>query len=251
LAALLVIGFTGYRNFRHRHALARQQDQLQQQRIRVLEKDQLLVATDAMLKAQEEERSRMAKDLHDGLGGLLSGVKFSLVNMKDHMLINKADSAVFDRSLDMLDTSIRELRRVAHNMMPEALVKFGLDEALKDYCNAINTANLMRLQYQSFGLEERMDQSVEIIVYRVIQELLNNALKHASATEALVQVMRRENRLSITVEDNGKGFDMRCLEYNKGAGWTNIYNRVNYLKGKIDLSAQPGKGVSVNIELIV
>jgi len=251
LVALLVIGFTGYRNFRHRHALARQQDQLQQQRIRVLEKDQLLVATDAMLKAQEEERSRMAKDLHDGLGGMLSGVKFSLVNMKDHMLINKADSAVFDRSLDMLDTSIRELRRVAHNMMPEALVKFGLDEALKDYCNAINTANLMRLQYQSFGLEERMDQSVEIIVYRVIQELLNNALKHASATEALVQVMRRENRLSITVEDNGKGFDMRCLEYNKGAGWTNIYNRVNYLKGKIDLSAQPGKGVSVNIELIV
>jgi len=251
LAALLVVGFMVYRNFRHRQVLSRQQDLLQQQRIRELEKDRLLVATDAMLKGQEEERSRMAKDLHDGLGGLLSGVKYSLIHMKDNFVIDHNHAAVFDRSLDMLDTSIRELRRVAHNMMPESLVKFGLDEALKDYCNAINNANMVSLKYQSFGLETRLDQNTEIIIYRIIQELLNNALKHASAKEVLVQLVRRDNRLSITVEDNGKGFDAGSLEQNKGAGWANIYNRVNYLNGKLDLHTEPGEGVSVNIELTV
>ena len=127
LAALIIVGFLGYRNLRHRHQLAKQQDELQQQRISELEKDKQLVAVDSMLQGQEEERSRLAKDLHDGLGGLLSGVKFSLSNMKDNLIITPDNMAVFERSLDMIDTSIQELRRVAHNMMLEMLTKFGLD----------------------------------------------------------------------------------------------------------------------------
>ncbi|MEO5592009.1 MAG: histidine kinase, partial [Chitinophagaceae bacterium] len=119
LTALLIVGFLGYRNIRNRQQLAKQQDELHQQRIRELEKDQQLVAVDSMLKGQEDERSRLAKDLHDGLGGLLSGVKFSLINMKDNLIITPDNMAVFERSLDMIDTSIKELRRVAHNMMPE------------------------------------------------------------------------------------------------------------------------------------
>jgi two-component system NarL family sensor kinase len=133
ITALLVVGFLGFRNLHHRHKWAKQQDELQQQRIRELEKDKQLVAVDSLLKGQEDERSRLAKDLHDGLGGLLSGVKFSLSNMKDNLLITPDNMDVFERSLDMIDTSIRELRRVAHNMMPEMLTKFGLDEALKEY----------------------------------------------------------------------------------------------------------------------
>src|SRR6185436_16432928 len=125
--------------------------QLQQQRISELEKDRQLVAVDSMLKGQEEERSRLAKDLHDALGGLLSGVKFSLSNMKDNLIITPDNMTVFERSLDMIDTSIKELRRVAHNMMPEMLVKFGLDEALKEYCNSINATKLLTVNYQSFG----------------------------------------------------------------------------------------------------
>ena len=150
-AALLITGFLGYRNFRHRQQLAKQQDELQQQRIRELEKDKQLVAVDSMLKGQEEERSRLAKDLHDGLGGLLSGVKFSLSNMKDNLIVTPDNMAVFERSLDMIDTSIQELRRVAHNMMPEMLTKFGLDEALKEYCNTVNATKLLAVKYQSLG----------------------------------------------------------------------------------------------------
>ncbi len=248
LAALLIVGFLVYRNLRHRHQLAKQQDELQQQRIRELEKDKQLVAVDSMLKGQEEERSRLAKDLHDGLGGLLSGVKFSLSNMKDNLIITPDNMAVFERSLDMVDTSIRELRRVAHNMMPEMLTKFGLDEALKEYCTTINTTKLLIVRYQSLGMVTRLDKSTEIIIYRIIQELLNNILKHAAATTAIVQLIKEDGRFSIIVEDNGKGFDSALLKDNKGTGLTSIQSRVDYLKGQLDIHSEAGKGTLVNIE---
>lgn len=251
VAALLLVGFLIYRNLRHRNLLAKQQDEIQQQRIRELEKDKQLVAVDSMLKGQEEERSRLAKDLHDGLGGLLSGVKFSLSNMKDNLVITPDNMAVFERSLDMIDTSIKELRRVAHNMMPEMLTKFGLDEALKEYCNTINATKLLAVKYQSHGMTARLDKSTEIIIYRIIQELLNNTLKHAAATESFVQLIREDSRLNIVVEDNGKGFDANLPENNKGAGWANIRSRVEYLKGQLDIHSEPGKGTLVNIEFNV
>ena len=251
LAVLLITAIIGFRNFRNRQLLAKQQDELQEQRIRELEKDKQLVAVDSMLKGQEEERVRLAKDLHDGLGGMLSGVKFSLMNMKTNLIISHENVVIFERSLDMLDTSIKELRRVAHNMMPESLSKFGLDEALKDYCDNINNAQIVQVNYQSFGMEQRLDTNIEIIVYRIIQELFANIFKHAGATEVILQLVRDEGRLSITVEDNGKGFDVKMLEQSKGAGWANIRSRVDYLKGKLDLLSEAGKGTSVNIELHV
>jgi two-component system NarL family sensor kinase len=247
LAVLVIAGFLGYRVFRNRHLLAKQQDELQQQRIRELEKDKQLVAVGSMLQGQEEERSRLAKDLHDGLGGLLSGVKFSLSNMRDNLIITPENMTVFERSLDMLDTSIKELRRVAHNMMPEMLTKFGLDEALKEYCNTINTTNVLSVKYQSVGMNARMEQPVEIIVYRIAQELLNNIMKHAAATEAMVQLVKEEDRLSIVVEDNGKGFDTSVND-SKGAGLMSIQSRVDYLKGHLEIHSEAGKGTLINIE---
>ena len=251
LAALFVIGILGYLNFHNRHLLSKKEVELQQKQISELEKDRQLIAVDSLLKGQEDERSRLAKDLHDGLGGLLSGVKFSLSNMKDNLIITADNMAVFERSLDMLDTSIKELRRVAHNMMPEMLTKFGLDEALKEYCHTINATNLLAVKYQSLGMDLRLNTSVEIIVFRIVQELLNNIMKHAAATTALVQVIREENRLNVVVEDNGKGFDARLTENSSGAGWVNIRSRVDYLKGQLDIHTQLGKGVLVNIEFKV
>ena len=251
LAALLIVVFLGYRNLRHRQLLSKQQDQLQQQRIRELEKDKQLVAVDAMLKGQEDERSRLAKDLHDGLGGLLSGVKFSISNMKDNLVMTPDNMTVFERSLDLIDTSIKELRRVAHNMMPEMLTKFGLDEAVKEYCNSINATKLLVVKYHSLGMDERLDKSVEIIIYRIVQELLNNTMKHAAATEVFVQLIKEGSRLNVVVEDNGKGFDTSQVENDKGAGLLNIRSRVDYLKGRLDIHAEPGKGTLVNIEFNV
>jgi two-component system NarL family sensor kinase len=248
VAILLVTGFMVYLNIRHRSLLAKNEAELHQQHILALEKDRQLVAVGSILKGQEEERSRLAKDLHDGLGGLLSGVKFSLINMKDNLMITHDNMTVFERSLDMLDTSIKELRRVAHNMMPEMLAKFGLDESLKEYCNTINAAKLFHVKYQSLGMAVRLERSSEIVIYRIIQELLNNILKHAAATEVMVQLIREEGRFNVIVEDNGKGFDKDLLPANRGSGLTSIRSRVDYLKGQLDIHSEPGKGTLVTIE---
>jgi signal transduction histidine kinase len=245
---LLVVASLIYLNLRRSRINAKQKEKIQQQRIVELEKDHELLVVNSLLKGQEDERSRMARDLHDGLGGLLSGVKFSMHRMKENLIVTSDNMAVFERSLDLIDTSIAELRRIAHNMMPEGLVSYGLDEALKQYCSSINTNGMLKVTYQSVGLSNRMAEAVEITSYRIIQELLNNTLKHAAATEATVQVIRDEARLNIVVEDNGRGFDTKSLDQKKGAGWVNIRARVDYLKGQMELNSEPGKGTQVNIE---
>ena len=250
LCVLFLIIFIGFRIFANRQALFKQQLALQLQHTRELEKDRQLAAVGTMLKGQEEEWTRLAKDLHDGVAGMLSGVKFSLMNMKSNLTGNSEDTISFERSLDMLDTSIQELRRVAHNIMPAVLVKFGLNEALKDYCDTVNNAQILDVKYQSFGMEKRIENTTEIIVYRIIQELLNNIFKHARADEVLVQLIREEERVGITVEDNGKGFDIDIIQKSKSSGWANIMSRVNYLRGKLDIISG-NKGTSVNIEVYV
>jgi len=142
------------------------------------------------------------------------------------------------------------MRRVAHNMMPESLVKFGLDTALKDFCQDINQSGAIQATYQSLGLENaHLDQTTSISVYRIVQELINNTLKHASAKTAIVQVFKTNGEISITVEDDGKGFDPIILQMANGIGWSNIQSRVDFLKGKIDVQSDKGKGTSVHIEL--
>jgi len=204
------------------------------------------------LKGEEQERTRLAKDLHDGLGGMLSGIKYSFNTMKGNLIMTPENTQAFERSMDMLDSSIKEMRRVAHNMMPEALVKFGLDTALKDFCNDISKSGALQVSYQSIGFENvQVAQTTAITIYRIVQELINNTMKHAAAKSALVQVALTGNQLSVTVEDDGKGFDTAMLNIAKGIGWINIQSRVDFLKGKMDINSQPGNGTSVLIELTI
>jgi|CXWL01.1.fsa_nt_gi signal transduction histidine kinase len=240
---LLIISLLSYLNYK-------QKQKLQQQRISELEKEKHLTATEAVLKGEEQERTRLAKDLHDGLGGMLSGIKYSFQTMKGNLVMTPDNARAFERSMDMLDSSIKEMRRVAHNMMPEALVKFGLDTALKDFCNDINQSGAIRASYQSIGLENAViEQTTAVTIYRIVQELINNTMKHAAAKTAIVQVSKTNGAISITVEDDGKGFNPVILQGSKGIGWNNIQSRVEYLKGKLDVQSEPGKGTSVHIEL--
>lgn len=240
---LLVVGFLGYRNYKNRQ-------KLQQQRIRELETEKMLDAAEAVLKGEEQERSRLAKELHDGLGGMLSGVKFSMQNIRGNLVLTPENAQQFERNLDMLDSSIREMRRVAHNLMPETLFRFGLDAALREFCESITLSGALTIQYQSFGMDPGIpEQSLAISAYRIVQELVHNTLKHASATLAMVQLSRAGDLLLVDVEDNGKGFDPEKTHPTKGMGWSNIRKRIDYLNGKLTLHAKPGKGTSVHIEL--
>ena len=201
----------------------------------------------ALSEVQERERSRFAKDLHDGLGGMLWGIKLSLSNMKGNMILSNDQIPVFERSLDMLDNSIHELRRVAHNLMPEALVKFGLSEAVKDFCDFINNASDMNVVFQQVGDVYRFEASAEVIIYRLINELSNNAMRHSVASELIIQLHYEEHQITLTVEDNGVGFDRALLDNTTGSGWPNIKSRVEYLKGSLDIQTAPNKGTAINI----
>lgn len=243
--ALLVILGLSFRNYKNRQ-------KLQQARIDELETEKQLTATEAVLKGEEQERTRLAKDLHDGLGGMLSGIKYSLSNMKGNLIMTPDNAQALERSIDMLDSSIKEMRRVAHNMMPEILVRYGLDTALKEFCNEIDRSGVIHTSYQSIGMDKvELAQIVSVTIYRIVQELVNNAIKHARAKTALVQLhySGQDKLLAVTVEDDGKGFDTAVLEHAQGIGWSNIRNRVEFLKGKIDIKSAPGKGTSVLIEI--
>ena len=162
------------------------------------------------------------------------------------------NTPAFERSMDMLDSSIKEMRRVAHNMMPEALVKFGLDTALNDFCNDNSKSGALQVSDQSIGFENvEIAKTTIITIYRIVQELINNTIKHAIAKTALVQVALTGNQLSVAVEDDGKGFDTAMLNRAKGIGWINIQGRIDFLKGNMDINSQPGSGTFVLIELTV
>jgi signal transduction histidine kinase len=132
-------------------------------------------------------------------------------------------------------------------MMPEALARFGLAAALQDFCIGLSKLAQLSIDLQILGLEKRMDSNTEIVLYRIVQELLNNVIKHAEATEVLVQLIRSEKSLSLTVEDNGRGFD--CNQSPEGMGLRNILSRVDFLGGHLDIHAIPQKGTTVTIDL--
>ena len=192
--------------------------------------------------------------LFDGLGGKLPGINYSFTTMKGNLLLTAEFAQAFERSIDMLDNSIKEMRRVAYNMMPEALVKFGLDTALQDLCNDSNQTGALRVNYQSFGLADvSIEQTTAIAIYRIVQELINYtinySIKQATVANATVQLSYADSKISIKVEVDGKGFDINSLQNVKGIGWSTIQNRVEFLEGTIDVKAEASKGTLVHIEI--
>jgi two-component system, NarL family, sensor kinase len=237
IAAIGLLSLLGFFNYQNRQ-------RIDAQKIKELEQEKQLTAVSSIMQGQEKERSRMAKDLHDGLGGILSGIKLNLSAMRGNQIIQEADANIFSRSISQLDTAIQEMRRVAHNLMPEALLKFGLNEAVQDFCDGINQANTVKMKYNQYGPSIPNDQSLQVILYRIIQELSNNAIKYAEAKTILIQLTKNEADISLTVEDDGKGFNVAELEKNKGVGIENVISRVNYLKGTFTIDAEIGKGTS-------
>lgn len=227
--------------------IGRQKEINHQQELKDLVQQQEIQLTKAMLDGEERERLRVARDLHDGLGGMLAGVKLNLSDMEDSHQELQQDNAL-NRVIGQLDNSISELRRIARNMMPDTLLKLGLEMALKDLCAANNTPTL-EVRFQALGIATDIPLSNQSNIYRIVQEVISNAVKHAKASRIMVQCSQNEELFLITIEDNGIGFDMAALAGKKGLGWNNIKNRVAFLKGKLDVQSQHGEGTTVDIEL--
>ncbi|NSL86090.1 sensor histidine kinase [Chitinophaga sp. Mgbs1] len=214
------------------------------QQLREMEQQQHLQLTQTMLEAEERERTRVARDLHDGLGGTLSGIKLKLsAEQKPH-------SPVVEDVILQLEEAIGELRTIARNMMPESLIRLGLEAALRDLCASLSDRN-REIEFQASSISKELPLVSQVNIYRIIQELLANAIRHSHATKIIVQCIQDHNNFLITVEDNGSGFNLDSARKAKGIGLSNIYTRVNYVKGKIDITSVINEGTSVNIELYV
>ncbi|MCD6067642.1 MAG: signal transduction histidine kinase [Bacteroidetes bacterium] len=201
----------------------------------------------ALLSGQEEERKRIAVELHDGLGGLLSTVKLNL-DTYSNRLKNEQDKADVLKSVALVDEVCADLRTISHNMMPGVLVKLGLVSATKDYLEKVNASGSLKIHFETYDMEERLNEITEIALFRVLQEATNNIIKHAKATKAGIQFIRHDASLTIMIEDNGSGFDRKKTGAS-GMGLKSIESRVSYLGGKVIFDSQPGRGTSIIIEL--
>lgn len=207
------------------------------------------IATKSILEAEEKERKRIAGDLHDGVGQMMSAVKMNLSSLASKInLTSENDLALMDKTMSLVDESCKEVRSVSHNMMPNALLKAGLSSAVKEFIDKIDHSKLQVNLYTE-GLQERLGNNVETVLYRVIQEIVNNVIKHACANQLDISLIRDAEGISCTVEDNGRGFDLSANKNAEGIGLKNIHARIVYLKGTVEWDSSLGKGTLVAIHV--
>ena len=245
LAAVLLALFFIVRDYSHRmrvnKLLAAQKEEINQQKIRDLENTLKIETMQSMLAGQESERQRVAQDLHDSVGGLLAAVKIQL----ETMLSKKPKRAQDDDWIKinaLLDETVSETRHIARNMQPSALLEFGLVTALRDLTNRVHGEGVPHISFQHFGEFADIDQEIALNCYRIIQELVQNSLKHAQATEIMVQITRTDNQVALLVEDDGAGFDPESNK--KGMGTDKVARRAHFLKGELSVQSAKGQGTS-------
>jgi two-component system, NarL family, sensor kinase len=208
-------------------------------------------ATIDILTAEEKERKRIASDLHDGVGQLMTAAWLNLQALdKQHITINKETSQLLAKTIHLVDESCKEVRAVSHNMMPNALLKKGLVNAVKEFISQINTKST-KINLQTDGLNTALPTHVETVLYRVIQESVNNVIKHAAATSLDISINQDDAGIDLMIEDNGKGFVLEEAMQKDGIGLHNIKSRVDFLKGTVEWSTTANKGTLVAIHIPV
>ncbi len=249
LFGVALIGFLLIKNTRRKQRIAEQQHEIEIQKTEKILKEQELTTIDAMIAGQEKERERLASDLHDSVGATLAAAKMQF----DHLKKNKGklsnEDELFEKTSSLLEDAYTEIRSMAHLKNSGVIAKNGLLPAVEKLAkNASNTSNLT-VEIQDFGLDERLDNSMEIAVFRIIQELVTNIIKHSNASEASISITQYKDSLSIIVEDNGQGFNIKKMHSQDGMGLSSIERRVEHLEGSMEVDSTIGKGTSVLIDI--
>ena len=235
------------KNTSKKRQLAEQEAILKQQRVENLIKEQELVSIDAMIAGQEKERQRVAGELHDDLGSLMATIKLHFDNAK----VGKKDPGL-QHAQRLLDEAYQKVRGMAHHKNSGVMSDQGLLPAIKKMAHTITETNALTVTVEDFGLGERMENSLELSIFRMVQELVANTIKHAEATELSIQLTQHDENLNIIIEDNGKGFDRNKLDKTAtGMGLTNIEKRVEHLEGNFTIDSVVGKGTTILIDIPV
>jgi two-component system NarL family sensor kinase len=234
---IVMLGFGLYNRNRHRQQRAMDAERLSQQELR----------NKAIIEAEEKERVRIARELHDGIGQQLSATKMNLAAFEDRMA--SEDKQTFHYLIELVDDAVKEVRTISHNMVPNALLRSGLVSAVRDFVARLSHTDRLKIDLQVVGLDTRLDTAIETVLYRVIQECVSNIVKHADASHVTIQLIKHATHLNLLIEDNGKGFDTRNIDNFEGIGLKNIISRVHYLNGTVDFDSSPGRGTTINVDV--
>lgn len=205
----------------------------------------------AIIQTEEAERTRIAKDLHDGMGPLLSAVKMS-VSTLEHLATDQQSLTIIRNATETVDEALRSLRDISDHLSPHVLANFGMIRALSNYVQKIAQTRQLDIRFQTNLKNERFDENVEVVIYRVSSELIHNTIQHAQATRATLDLRYVNGDLCLEYQDNGIGFEAeRTIRENDrdGSGLTNIQSRIKSLKGDFTVESKPGLGIRVFIRV--
>lgn len=247
---LVVLSVLLVKNRNKTKKLAEKELQLKDSRIRELMQEQELKSIDAMLKGQDEERQRIAQDLHDRLGSILSTVKLHFSTMEEEIRkLQDKQHQSYVLATEMLDEAVDEVRKISHDLHTGSVSKFGLKTAVNQLIQALESGNTLRIRFMDNQIDPMNFAPFEVELYRIIQELLSNTLKHAEAKEVNMQLTKSEGFITFSYEDNGKGMNVQKLDESQGLGMVSIQNRVRKINGRSTIDSMPGHGFTFIIEI--
>jgi signal transduction histidine kinase/Flp pilus assembly protein TadD len=248
LLSLLFFALLRGNKQRQKAVLSEKNREIEQQKVEELLKNQELKFINAKTVGQEEERTRIAQDLHDRLGSMLSMVKTHFKSVETNIdKVKTANSDLYEKANKLLDEACEEVRKISHDMVSGVLNEFGLTAAVEDLAETLEESKKMEVEFVSHGIDSRLDSKLEIAIYRIIQELVNNILKHSKATEITLQLVKGKKGLNVMVEDNGIGFDPE--QTNKGMGLKNIASRADAFGGTMQIDSSLGKNTTITIDI--
>ncbi len=245
ISALILFSMTIFTMWRRKNI---HRQKLQQEKINNFNNEMVIARLNATITGEERERNRIAAELHDGIGGLLAAAKMNFELIKPRASENIRPD--LEDGIRLLQNASAELRNTAHNLFPEILIQNGLLEAIQHFCKSIGSDKSTAIRFQSTGTPHRYNREFELSVYRIVQELVHNIVKHAAATEALVQTSFYETGIDITIEDNGVGMPENAIENRVGIGLKSIAARAKAMNGKFDIQSNPGLGTSAHLEFV-
>ena len=239
---MILIGLVIFINLRNK--------QLNEQKLSILKKEREAQVLRAMVTGEEQERIRIARDLHDSLGAVIATAKMRISTLSEEIPeIRNIES--YQKTGALIDDAYQNIREVTHNMMPGAISKYGLEGAIANLCEAMEQGQAIEIDFIPYGLDEIAADIVETNVYRIVQELLRNVIKHAEAKEIIVQLTVEDGQLHIIVEDDGKGFNPKSSKTMQGIGLDSIRSRVSHLNGTFEIDSRIGEGSTFTIQLPV
>ena len=244
------IAVQSLKNSKRKRKLAEQDAELETQKNITFLKEQELITINAMVDGQEKERKRIAEDLHDNLGSVLATLKLHFENLKinrERKKINQEE--LFDKTENLIDEAYLKVRSIAHAKNAGVIAKQGLLLAIQMMAEKISSADKIKIDVIDFGLDKRLENNIELTVFRIIQELITNIIKHANAKNATINISLYDQNLNIIIEDDGIGFEIKKVNLKDGMGISSIKTRVEHLKGTFEVDSSLGNGSSIIIDI--